>query len=175
MPIQRATEAAPPAPPLLGALPPDAHRRVSTPAAFPEIYSPSEVGIIESVERFSHTDGAREHRTEPVCDAAIRNLLLASLSVPLDEFLLHLVSHQCPPRRVISSPGVSPTPPFVGSALFGHQTASLHRQRRRPPPRAEANAPSCSGWSGQAWKECRPRLIRPTYAKLRSAAHASVD
>ena len=30
---------------------------------------------IESVERYSHTDWAREQRAEPVCDAVIRYLL----------------------------------------------------------------------------------------------------
>ena len=42
VPIQHATDAAPPAPSLLDALRPEAPRRVSTPAALPEMPSPAE-------------------------------------------------------------------------------------------------------------------------------------
>ena len=61
----------PPAPPLLGALPPEAPRRVSTPVALPETPSPAEIEFLESVERYSQTDSAREQRTERVCDAGV--------------------------------------------------------------------------------------------------------
>ena len=97
--IQHATDAAPPAPPLLGALPPEAPWRVSTPAALPEMPSPTEIEFIESVERFSHNDWAREQRAKPVCDAAIRYLLLGSPSVLPDDFLLHLAPHKHPSFR----------------------------------------------------------------------------
>ena len=99
VPIQHATDAAPPAPPLLGALPPEAPRRVSTPAALPEMPSPAEVEFFESVERFSQTDWAREQRVKPVCDAAIRYLLRGSPSVLPDNFLLHLAPTNAPRCR----------------------------------------------------------------------------
>ena len=95
VPIQHATHAASPDPPLLGALPPEAHRRVSTSAALPEMPSTAEIEFIESVKRYSHTDWAREQRAEPVCDAAIR-YLLGNPSVLPDDFLLHLADHKRP-------------------------------------------------------------------------------
>ena len=88
----------------LGALPPEAPRRVSTPVALPEMPSSAEIEFIESVERYSHTDWAREQRAEPVCDAVVRYLLLSSPSVLPDNFLLHQA-----PRKL---------PPVVRSALF---------------------------------------------------------
>ena len=93
----------PPAPPLLGALPPEAPRRVSTPAALTEMPSPAEVELIEPVERFSHTDWAREQRVEPVRDAAIRYPLLGSLSVLPDDFLLLLAPHKRPQLSEVRS------------------------------------------------------------------------
>ena len=103
MPIQQATDAASPAPPLLGALPPEAPRRVSTPAALPEMPSPAEIEFIESVARFSDTDWAREQREEPICDAAIRYLLLRSPAVLPRDFLLHLAPHKRPPLAGVRS------------------------------------------------------------------------
>ena len=103
VPIQHATDATPPAPPLLGALPPEAPQRVSTPAALPEMPSPAEIEFIESVERFSNNDWECEQRAEPVCDAGIRHLLLGSPSVLLDDFLLHLAPHKRPPLSEVRS------------------------------------------------------------------------
>ena len=134
VPIQHVTDAATPAPPLLGVRPPEAPRRLSTPAALPEIPSPAEIEFIESVERFSHTNWAREQRSEPGCDAAIRYILVGSPSVLPDYFLLHLASQ---------------APPVVGSALFSRKRAPLHRRRRHSPTRAEVNA-SRPGLSRQA-------------------------
>ena len=72
VPIQHTTDAATPAPPLLGTFSPEAPRRASTLAALSEMPSPAEIEFLESVERYSHTDRARERHAEPVCDAAIR-------------------------------------------------------------------------------------------------------
>ena len=47
VPIQRITDAATPAPPLLVTLPPEATWRVSTPAALPETPSPAEIEFLE--------------------------------------------------------------------------------------------------------------------------------
>ena len=55
-PIEHKTDVATPAPALLGTLPPDAPRRVSTPTALPKTPSPAEIEFLESVERYSHTD-----------------------------------------------------------------------------------------------------------------------
>ena len=97
VPIQHTTDAAAPDPPLLGTLPPEAPRRVSTPAALPETQSPAEIEFLESVERYSHTDWAREQRDELVCNDAIRYLLLGRPSVRPDDFLLHLAPRKRPP------------------------------------------------------------------------------
>ena len=103
VPIQQATDAATPAPPLLGALPADAPGRTSTPAALPEVPSPAEIEFIKSVERYTHTDWAREQRAEPVCDAAIRYLLLGRPSVVPEDFFLHLAPHKRPPLSDVRS------------------------------------------------------------------------
>ena len=71
VPIQHTTDAATPAPPLLGTLPWEAPRRVSAPAALPETPSTAELEFLESVEWYSHTDWAREQRAETVCEADI--------------------------------------------------------------------------------------------------------
>ena len=105
VPIQHATDAATPAPPLLGVLPPEAPRRVSTPAALPETPSPAEIEFMESVGRYSHADWAREQHGEPVCDAAVRDSFLRSPSVFPDDFLLQLALRQTPP--VVGSTPVS--------------------------------------------------------------------
>ena len=104
VPIQHATDAAasPPSP-LLSALPPQTPRRVSTLAALPEMPSPAEVVCLESVERFSHTDWAREQRAEPVCDATIPCLLLGRPSVLPDDLLFHLAPHKRPPLSDVRS------------------------------------------------------------------------
>ena len=96
-PIQHATDAATSAPPLLGALPSEASRRISTPAALPEMSSPAEIEFVECVERYSHTDWVREQRAESVYDPAIRYLLLGSPSVLPDDLFFHLAPHD-PPR-----------------------------------------------------------------------------
>ena len=51
VPIQHTTDAVIPAPPLLGTLPSEAPRRVSTPAALPETPSPAEIEFLESERR----------------------------------------------------------------------------------------------------------------------------
>ena len=103
MPIQHATDAINPAPPLLGALRPEAPRHVSTPAALPEMPSPSEVEFIECVERYSHTDWAHEQRAKPVRDAAIRYVILRSPSVLPDDLLVHLAPHKRRPLSEVCS------------------------------------------------------------------------
>ena len=97
VPIQQATDAASPAPHLVGSFLPEEPRRVSTPAALPEMPSPAEMELIESVKRFSHTDRVREQRAEPLCYAAIWYLLLGSPSVLPHDFFLHLAPHKRPP------------------------------------------------------------------------------
>ena len=88
VPTQHATGAATPDLPYLGFLSPEASRRVRTPAALPETPSPAEIELIESVELCSHTDWTREQRTDTVCDAIIRYLLLVIPSVLPDDFFL---------------------------------------------------------------------------------------
>ena len=96
-PIQHTIDAATLAPTLFGTLPSEAPRRVSTPAALPDTPSPAEIEFLQPVERYSHTDWAREQRTKPVCEAAIRYILLGCPSVLPDDFFLHLAPHKRPP------------------------------------------------------------------------------
>ena len=97
MPIQHNTDAATPDPPLFGTVPLEAPRRVNTPVSLPKTPSPAELEFLESVKRYSRTDWAREQRAEPICDDAIRYLLLGCLSVLPDDFLLHLAPRKRPP------------------------------------------------------------------------------
>ena len=103
VPIRFPTDAVTPAPPSLGILPPDAPRRARTPAALPEIPSPTEIEFIESVERYTHSDRAREQRAEPVCDAAIRYRLLDSPSILPNDFFVHLAPDKRPPLSDLRS------------------------------------------------------------------------
>ena len=136
-------------------------RRVRTPAALPEMPSLAEIEFIESVERFSHTDWVHEQRTEPVCDAAIRYLLLGRPSVVPDDFLLRLAPHKCPPlleARSLAEKG----------RLYTDDDGILLLVPKLTPP-----TPVCPDKPGG--RACGPPLTRRTYANLRSAAHASVD
>ena len=134
MPVQHATDAATPAPPLLGSLPPEAPRRVSTPDALPATLSPAEFKFIESVERYSHTDWTREQRAEPVC-VSVPQLLCprrhhrqksssSGTRTPIgrvnnapNRFVMppsgiFFSKSLCPPRRFSPSAGASHTPPL---------------------------------------------------------------
>ena len=90
------TDAATPAPPLVGTLPPHAPRRASTPAALPEIPSPAEIEFIEYFERRTHSDRAREQCAEPVCDTVTRYLFLGCPLLLPNDFFLHLAPHKRP-------------------------------------------------------------------------------
>ena len=103
VPIQHTADGATPAPTLLGAPPPEAPRRASTPPALPETPSPAEIEFLESAERYSHTDWAREQHAEPVCDAAIRYPLIGHPLVFPDDFFLHLAPHKLPPLSEVHS------------------------------------------------------------------------
>ena len=59
--------------------------------------------FIDSVEWCTQSDWAREQRAEPVCDAAIRYLLLGSPLVLPNNFLLHLAPHKGPPLFEVRS------------------------------------------------------------------------
>ena len=96
-PIRPTTDGVTPAPPLLDILPPDAPRRASTPAALSDMQSTAAVEFIESAERYTHSDWAREERSGSVCDAAIRNLLLGIPLVLPNDSLLQLESCTRPP------------------------------------------------------------------------------
>lgn len=73
-------------------------RRVSTPAALPEMPPHAEIKYIEPVDLYSHSDWARERRAEPVCDAIIRYCLLGNRSVLHDDTFLDLPPHNPNPN-----------------------------------------------------------------------------
>ena len=102
-----------------------------TPAAFPELPSPPEIEFIEFVERYSHTDWAREQRDELVCNDAIRYLLLGRPSVRPDDFLLHLAPGKCPPLSEVRA--LAPK-----SRLYRDDDGILLLVRKSTPP-----APVC--------------------------------
>ena len=56
--------------------------------------SPAGTEFIKSVERYSHTDWAREQHTERICVSATRHLLLKCPSVLSDDFPFHLASNK---------------------------------------------------------------------------------
>ena len=74
------------------------------PRALPEVPSPAEIEFIVYVERFSHTDWAREQLAEPV-------LWRRYMVYPSRKSLV-------PSRRFPPSPGASQTPHVVGSDIF---------------------------------------------------------
>ena len=61
------------------------------------LHSSADLAFRASVDRFSHADWAREQRNEPVCDAAIRFILLGRPSALPSDFLDHLPSVRRPP------------------------------------------------------------------------------
>ena len=73
----------PPSGPLLGSNPSSDSR----PSIDDSALASAELDFRESVERYSHADWAREQRNEPVCDAAIRYLILGEPPVLPPGFL----------------------------------------------------------------------------------------
>ena len=157
-PIQHATDAAI-TPPLLGALRPEASRRVSTPAVPPEMSSPVEIEFIESVDRYSPTDCAREQRSEPICDAAIQHLLLGSSSVIPNNFLLHAPPHNLSPLSEVRS--------LADKGCFYTDNDGIFLLVRKLTPPAPV-CPDRPGGRG-------PPLTRRTCVNIPPGAHAPVD
>lgn len=128
LPTQRATRAATSATLLLGVLSPDSPSSGSTPAAPSVILTSTNINLVQSFERYSHTGWAREQSAEPLCDAA---------------------SLVRPPWKSLGSTGQPPltcsvlkTPPVVRSTLFTGKRAPLHERRCNYPSCAQIHAPS---------------------------------
>ena len=118
---------------------------------------------------------AREQRVEPVCDAAIRYLLLGCPSALSDDFLLHLAPHKRPPLLEVRSSAAK-------SRLYRDGDGILLLVRKLTPP-----APACPDKPGgraarllhdESTRIYVPILMRPWImhtCQANASCHLGVD